>query len=176
MLQNASMPHRPWELERPPSRDRPGHFEFKLGRGQVIRGWDAGVATMHKGEVAVLTAREDYAYGKRGMPPDIPPNATLTASCATATPEPADASIVPAANRAALPPTCIAPSLVVSTLTEEAVSDAEPAADPTTSPVDVSNASPLVTSVLPMLVTYTAPAVTSAGKLPPLRCGRLPRQ
>uniref|UniRef100_A0A6V4G211 peptidylprolyl isomerase n=1 Tax=Prymnesium polylepis TaxID=72548 RepID=A0A6V4G211_9EUKA len=59
------------------SRDRPGFFEFTIGQQQVIKGWDVGVATMHKGEVAVLTCRADYAYGASGHPPTIPPNATL---------------------------------------------------------------------------------------------------
>lgn len=59
------------------SRDRPGFFEFKIGKGQVIKGWDTGVATMHKGEKSLLTCRADYAYGARGSPPKIPANATL---------------------------------------------------------------------------------------------------
>lgn len=59
------------------SRDRPGFFEFTLGVGQVIRGWDVGIGSMRKGEVATLTCRADYAYGSRGSPPTIPPHATL---------------------------------------------------------------------------------------------------
>jgi len=61
------------------SRDRPGSppFTFKVGRGEVIKGWDLGVATMKKGELAVLTCRADYAYGENGSPPTIPANATL---------------------------------------------------------------------------------------------------
>ena len=59
------------------SRDRPGHFEFTIGQGQVIKGWDVGVATMHKGEKATLLCRHDYAYGEHGSPPKIPGNATL---------------------------------------------------------------------------------------------------
>ena len=59
------------------SRDRPGNFNFKIGKGQVIKGWDKGVATMHKGEKAELFCRADYAYGEGGSPPKIPGGATL---------------------------------------------------------------------------------------------------
>ncbi|BET00159.1 FK506-Hypothetical protein protein [Nesidiocoris tenuis] len=59
------------------SRDRDTPFEFPLGKGKVISGWDIGVATMKLGERAVFTIREDYAYGKAGSPPKIPPKATL---------------------------------------------------------------------------------------------------
>lgn len=59
------------------SRDRNEPFVFKIGEGQVIKGWDKGVATMKKGERAVLKCRADYAYGERGSPPKIPANATL---------------------------------------------------------------------------------------------------
>jgi len=52
-------------------------FEFKLGKGKVIKGWDLGVETMKKGEKAVLVCRGDYAYGKAGSPPKIPGDATL---------------------------------------------------------------------------------------------------
>lgn len=45
--------------------------------GNVIKAWDIGVATMQRGEIAVLTCREDYAYGSAGSPPKIPPGATL---------------------------------------------------------------------------------------------------
>ena len=43
----------------------------------MIKGWDKGVATMKKGEKAVLTCRADYAYGASGSPPKIPGAATL---------------------------------------------------------------------------------------------------
>merc|ERR1711909_200733 len=59
------------------SRDRGKMFEFKLGQGQVIKGWDEGVAQMTKGERAKLTCSADYAYGSRGFPGLIPPNSTL---------------------------------------------------------------------------------------------------
>ena len=59
------------------SRDRGKHFEFVLGKGQVIRGWDEGVAQMSKGEVAKLICPPEFAYGKNGAAGIIPPNATL---------------------------------------------------------------------------------------------------
>ncbi|XP_014258450.1 peptidyl-prolyl cis-trans isomerase FKBP4 isoform X1 [Cimex lectularius] len=59
------------------SRDRGTPFDFQLGKGKVIRGWDIGVATMKIGEVSVLTIREDYGYGKSGSQPKIPGGATL---------------------------------------------------------------------------------------------------
>ncbi|XP_047069159.1 peptidyl-prolyl cis-trans isomerase FKBP62-like [Lolium rigidum] len=59
------------------SRDRGTPFKFKLGQGQVIKGWDQGIKTMKKGENAVLTIPPDLAYGQAGSPPKIPPNATL---------------------------------------------------------------------------------------------------
>lgn len=59
------------------SRDRGTPFKFKLGQGQVIKGWDQGIATMKKGENAVFTIPPDLAYGESGSPPTIPPNATL---------------------------------------------------------------------------------------------------
>ncbi|KAI8470001.1 MAG: hypothetical protein J3K34DRAFT_421882 [Monoraphidium minutum] len=57
--------------------DRGEPFVFTLGQGSVIKGWDLGVATMKKGEKAVLTCRADYAYGDSGSPPKIPGGATL---------------------------------------------------------------------------------------------------
>ncbi|KAK9813598.1 hypothetical protein WJX73_009452 [Symbiochloris irregularis] len=59
------------------SRDRGDPFVFELGRGRVIKAWDAGIKTMRKGEKAVLTCKSTYAYGEQGSPPTIPPNATL---------------------------------------------------------------------------------------------------
>lgn len=59
------------------SRDRGKQFEFVLGAGQVIRGWDEGVAQMSKGEKCLLICPPEYAYGKNGAAGIIPPNATL---------------------------------------------------------------------------------------------------
>lgn len=59
------------------SRDRGDKFEFTLGEGQVIKAWDLGVATMKRGELALLTASAEYAYGETGSPPKIPGGATL---------------------------------------------------------------------------------------------------
>ena len=59
------------------SRSRPGNFKFQIGMGSVVKGWDEGVATMHKGEKAELFCRADYGYGEDGLPPRIPGGATL---------------------------------------------------------------------------------------------------
>ncbi|CAO2173492.1 unnamed protein product [Urochloa humidicola] len=59
------------------SRDRGEPFKFKLGQGQVIKGWDQGIKTMKKGENAIFTIPPELAYGESGSPPKIPPNATL---------------------------------------------------------------------------------------------------
>jgi len=58
--------------------DRGDKFSFTLGKGEVIKGWDIGVASMARGEMAVYTIKSDYAYGATGSPPKIPGGATLT--------------------------------------------------------------------------------------------------
>ena len=57
--------------------DRNEPFEFVLGQGQVIEGWDRGLAQMQKGEKARLTIPPEMGYGPQGYPGVIPPNATL---------------------------------------------------------------------------------------------------
>ncbi|XP_019369315.1 PREDICTED: peptidyl-prolyl cis-trans isomerase FKBP5 [Gavialis gangeticus] len=59
------------------SRDRNEPFIFSLGKGQVIKAWDIGVATMKKGEICHLLCKPEYAYGSAGSTPKIPSNATL---------------------------------------------------------------------------------------------------
>jgi peptidylprolyl isomerase len=57
--------------------DRGQPFSFQLGGGQVIRGWDQGVAGMKVGGRRELIIPPDLAYGAQGQPPSIPADATL---------------------------------------------------------------------------------------------------
>ena len=59
------------------SKDRGQPFQFSLGRGEVIRGWDEGVSGMKVGGKRKLTIPSSLGYGTRGAGGVIPPNATL---------------------------------------------------------------------------------------------------
>ena len=59
------------------SKDRNDPFDFPLGAGHVIKGWDEGVQGMKEGGVRKLTIPPHLGYGARGAGGVIPPNATL---------------------------------------------------------------------------------------------------
>ena len=59
------------------SRDRDKPFEFTIGTGQVIKGWDEGVMKLSLGQRATLKISSDYGYGEKGHPPVIPEDADL---------------------------------------------------------------------------------------------------
>ncbi len=59
------------------SRDRGTPFDFKLGAGNVIKGWDQGVVGMKVGGKRRLVIPQDLAYGESGSPPKIPAKAGL---------------------------------------------------------------------------------------------------
>jgi FKBP-type peptidyl-prolyl cis-trans isomerase len=59
------------------SRDRGQPFEFPLGHGRVIRGWDVALSKMKVGDRCKVTIPWELAYGERGMPGAIPPKSDL---------------------------------------------------------------------------------------------------
>ena len=59
------------------SRDRNEKFEFEIGKGAVIKGWDIGIETMKRGEICRLICKPEYAYGETGSGDKIGPNETL---------------------------------------------------------------------------------------------------
>lgn len=59
------------------SKKRGKPFQFPIGMGRVIKGWDVGIASMKKNEVAVFTIAPQMGYGAAGAGGVIPPNATL---------------------------------------------------------------------------------------------------
>ena len=59
------------------SRDREQPFEFKLGAGKVIKGWDEGFSNLRVGDHAILVIPSELAYGSRGAGGVIPPDSKL---------------------------------------------------------------------------------------------------
>ncbi|KAL8107803.1 peptidyl-prolyl cis-trans isomerase FKBP12 [Apium graveolens] len=71
---NADLSKKFWSTKDPGQKP----FSFKIGQGNVIKGWDEGVLGMQVGEVARLTCSPDYAYGASGFPAwGIKPNSVL---------------------------------------------------------------------------------------------------
>lgn len=59
------------------TRKRQEPFRFAVDKGQVIRGWDIALLSMREGETALVRCSPSYAYGEKGVAPNIPPNAFL---------------------------------------------------------------------------------------------------
>lgn len=57
--------------------DRGMPFEFNIGKGEVIQGWDKGIPLFNVGSKGTLYLTSDLGYGQRGFPPNIPPSSTL---------------------------------------------------------------------------------------------------
>jgi len=60
------------------SRERNDAFEFVMGSGQVIEGWEEVIPKMSLGEIVRFTLPPDYAYAEVGLPGIVPPNTSLT--------------------------------------------------------------------------------------------------
>jgi len=71
----SSMKPRPVDPNDPSKGEKTLPFGFKLGSGQVLKGWDEGVATMHEGGTRLLFLPPDLAYGSRGAGKLVPPDA-----------------------------------------------------------------------------------------------------
>ena len=63
------------------SRLRNRQHQFTLSKGEAIRGWEVGVASMRRTELARFIITSEYAYGSMGCPPRIPPEATSELQC-----------------------------------------------------------------------------------------------
>jgi FKBP-type peptidyl-prolyl cis-trans isomerase FkpA len=75
LYDSAAPDHRGKSFDSSRTSGRP--FDFVLGAGEVIPGWDRGVAGMKEGAMRELTIPSRLAYGPAGSPPTIPPDATL---------------------------------------------------------------------------------------------------
>lgn len=74
-------------------------FSFRLGRGEIIAGWEEGIAMMKAGEKRVLLVPYDLAYGSRGRPPRIPRQTSLVFEVELLSFEPFHAATAPAAAK-----------------------------------------------------------------------------
>jgi FKBP-type peptidyl-prolyl cis-trans isomerase FkpA len=86
------------------SRDKGTPFDFKLGGGSVIKGWDQGVVGMRVGGKRRLVIPQDLAYGEAGSPPTIPPKAGLKFDIELLEVNPANATPSPSPAEPDFPP------------------------------------------------------------------------